>query len=368
MWSDGSYELNPEAPSRAWLKGVAPKLRVGSAWAALTLGAVSGPSTGTDAIGAYQKAEFVWHARGNGSITSTLVTWATSIRAYASPATTVFAQNFTSGLQTDGRLGKDQPLSMWPAFATASPAPPLRYLSFTGCMSGTARTGAFTANATAQSIDPAPGSNTTAQSIDQHQGRAAPGSNVNVSQCSQSVASQHWTLLDGEMLRNAFNGQCLQVGHCRHDTGAEIAVNQKCRLASMCDGRNLQWSYFANNASLVSQLSGSCLTLDTKGMVYQSPCLPGSPDQNFLYRKSTSQFVSARATGQGGALCLNVMTGVAPPGPHPSPAPPAPPSPPSPPNPPNPNEAPWSGQQGKANFSCCPCAPVLPLSQRKNPY
>ena len=141
---------------------------------ALTLKTHSGVAvSGTDSLGSFKRVDFEWAAVS--------VEFATSVRAYDS-GVVVFAQNFSTGLTADGRLGTDSPLSWWPAFDHAETAPELGYLGFSGCMSGGADVGPFR---------PAP---PATEAMEETAPAPAP-SNLSLKPCKAGVAAQEWTFL-----------------------------------------------------------------------------------------------------------------------------------------------------------------------------
>eukprot|EP01052_Picozoa_sp_SAG31_P006742 SAG31_NODE_313_length_17858_cov_34.811307_8_plen_591_part_00 len=149
IFADGAYSVGFSADGEhfvPWLASSPARLFSGGNWSVPTVSSVSGPVTGIDSMGAFQRVDFSW----------TREEWTSSVRVYSSFA--VFQQNWTApllhtissepddvGSSTWKLPGKDKPQTHWPAFANPLPAtaPPLGYIGFSGCMSGRLETGRF---------------------------------------------------------------------------------------------------------------------------------------------------------------------------------------------------------------------------------
>lgn len=288
--SDGSYSVPVDGTE--WLQSVAPRLRLNSTWEPLLLQSHTPPQDGTDTLGNFERVQFAWTAGTSMQLT-------TSIRVYES-GVVVFGQNFTTKLTTDGRAGKDSPLSWWPAFDHSKSAPKLGYLGFTGCMSGGAHVGRF---------EPA-----TAGAEEQEEDKGV--SNLSLKPCKAGLASQAWKFVsDGGadaaacakgaakcMVENEGSRLCLQISHCSIADGASISANVQCDGNSMCKGNNLGWHYDAKKNNLVSTLSKKCLT--AKGDTVTQEACKGSSDQTFYFDEKTGHLGQSSSPIPTPTICL----------------------------------------------------------------
>lgn len=280
----------------------------GGNWSDLTLIGTAGPTNGTDPLGDHIRVDFQWALAGTAD-----TVWETAILVFPDVGVDVgtglldglviFEQTFSAGIVSTGKVGADHPQSMWPAFADhpaeASSVPALGFLSFRGVMSGGVVAGTF-----GDGGDSAGVAATTAVGL----ASATEQSNLLVERCGSS-SNQSWKFLSGGssssggLLENVGNRRCLQLGHCALDDSAKVAADVACKPVSMCDGKNLEWQHTAKTGTLVSLLSGKCVTVSaTTGAVTQAECGGGmSSDQNFSFDAAAGH-LAISATG----LCLTV--------------------------------------------------------------
>jgi hypothetical protein len=323
--SDGSYAV-PGADGKGWLTSVPPRLRSNSTWLELSLKQHQSPVSGADNLGEYHAVEFTW---AGGS-----TEWVTSVRVYNKTGVVVFGQNFTETVSTDGKVGKDSPLSWWPAFNHAADAPALGYLGFSGCMSGGVDVGSFNTDLqqAPKTIQASGGeADSTHDQLD-----GGGGSNLKLSTCKKGNEQQQWKFLaigssDGEveaevcnsdakscMVENEGSHQCLQLSHCATTDGGVVAADVACKMESMCKGRNLGWRYDRTNHSLISTLSWKCLTAKGGGTtVTQEECGKQgmSSDQIFYYDNTTGRFGPSSSPEPVPTSCLEAPPASSPHGP-----------------------------------------------------
>jgi hypothetical protein len=293
--ADGSYFVHNAIDGKVWLKSVPPRLRIGSAWSALSLKApAAAPASDSDTLGKFKRVDFTWI-----STASTSEDLTTSIRVYDS-GEVVFQQTFLNNVTTDGRLGSSSPLSWWPALDHAASAPPLGYLGFSGCMSGGADIGTFNHAAEAEGT----------------RVEAPSQPNLSLVPCKANLTSQEWKFLSADdadaaacaqnaercMVENEGSRQCLQVSHCSMADGAVIKADVACKINSMCKGANLGWYYDSKNNALISTLSKKCLT--AKGStVTQEECKHTS-DQIFYHDPKTGPLGTSSSPNPVPTTCL----------------------------------------------------------------
>lgn len=140
--------------------------------------------------------------------------------------------------------------------------------------------------------------------------------NTIIAPCDSADPLQSWTFLpNGTLLMNA-TGECLQLdsgqGGCCSQGWTVWTNNVASALcndpASCCGSRQQLWTYDATLRTLVSNVSGQCVTVHAGGMhnVGASPCTTALQGlQTWDWVPATGQFISsASPPGRTGPSCL----------------------------------------------------------------
>ena len=127
MYSNGTYALlSPGHPEKEQVWLVSTPRPVFEGAEVQPSGAEPVVAGGTDALGAYTSAKFVWNvslARGAAAVAAPPLGWTTTIRVY--DHFVVFGQAFSRAFNSSGVLGASQPLAAFPSFNSRPPDEPL---------------------------------------------------------------------------------------------------------------------------------------------------------------------------------------------------------------------------------------------------